>query len=78
VTFEERFERIEADLQAAAATLKLTAADLQQTTEALGVLATAIGSYTEASNQRMKRMEENLDALIRALTVAHTNGKKAQ
>jgi hypothetical protein len=71
MTNEERFQRIESDLAAAAHTLK-------ETTEALGVLAQAIGRYADESNLRMKRMEENLDALIRALTVTHTNGKKAQ
>jgi len=36
----------------------------------------AIARYVESADARMKRIEENLDALIRAITAEHTNGKK--
>jgi len=36
---------------------------------------TAIARYVEAADARMKRIEENLDALIRAITSEHANGK---
>ncbi|MBZ5624643.1 MAG: hypothetical protein LAQ69_38965 [Acidobacteriia bacterium] len=35
----------------------------------------SIADYMDASNARMKRLEENLDALIRAITAEHSNGK---
>jgi hypothetical protein len=38
-------------------------------------LTDAIAKYTEASDQRMTRMEANLEALIRAITAEHSNGK---
>jgi len=34
-----------------------------------------IGAYVESSDARMKRVEDNLDGLIRAITAEHTNGK---
>jgi septal ring factor EnvC (AmiA/AmiB activator) len=37
-------------------------------------LVESIGRYVDASDARMKRMEENLDTLIRAITAEHTNG----
>ena len=65
MTNEERFQRIESDLAAAAHTLKETA-------EALGVLAQAIGRYADESNLRMKRMEENLRRGSSALSPSRT------
>jgi hypothetical protein len=65
MTNEERFQRIESDLAAAAHTLK-------ETTEALGVLAQAIGRYADESNLRMKRMEENLRRGSSALSPSRT------
>ncbi len=35
----------------------------------------AIARYVDASDARMKRLEENLDGLIRAITREHSNGK---
>lgn len=35
-------------------------------------------AYVQASDARMKRLEENLDGLIRAITREHTNGKGNQ
>jgi hypothetical protein len=46
-----------------------------QTQETIGSLATSIGKYIDAADARMKRLEENLDGLIRAITAEHSNGK---
>jgi hypothetical protein len=35
----------------------------------------AIRQYVDAADARMKRIEENLDGLIRAITREHSNGK---
>jgi hypothetical protein len=54
--------------------IKLAAAQLQ-TQEAIGHLAVTVDKYVDAADARMKRIEENLDGLIRAITREHTNGK---
>ena len=36
----------------------------------------SLSSYVDDSNARMKRLEENLDGLIRAISAEHGNGKK--
>ena len=38
-------------------------------------LTESIAQYVAAADARMKRIEENLDGLIRAITREHTNGK---
>jgi hypothetical protein len=38
-------------------------------------LESAATRYIEASDARMKRLEENLDGLITAITQEHSNGK---
>jgi hypothetical protein len=65
---EERFERIEHNLEAA------TAAQVRLT-ESMIAMNESITRYVDAGDARMKRMEENLDGLIRAITREHTNGK---
>ena len=45
------------------------------TSKSIGDLAATVGKYVEASDARMKRLEENLDGLIRAITSEHSNGK---
>lgn len=47
-------------------------ADLMRTSEAF---AANVNRYVDAADARMKRIEENLDALIRAITSEHSNGK---
>ena len=49
----------------------------------LETLMESISKYVDASSEfvteskaRTKRLEENLDALIRAITAEHSNGKK--
>jgi len=61
MTAEERFEQIE------------RGHELQQ--KNLAELTEAIASYAANADARMKRIEENLDALIRAITMEHSNGK---
>ena len=38
-------------------------------------LEAAIRQYVEVADARMRRIEDNLDGLIRAITSEHTNGK---
>jgi hypothetical protein len=38
-------------------------------------MAASIGKYVDAAEARTKRLEENLDGLIRAITAEHSNGK---
>lgn len=82
MTIEAQFAAITTTLQALAeaqlrtqtATEGLVKAQTQ-TQEALASMATSIGKYAEAADARMRRLEENLDGLIRALTAEHSNGK---
>jgi hypothetical protein len=46
-----------------------------RTQETITGLAESIGRYAGAADARMKRLEENLDSLIRAITAEHSNGK---
>jgi hypothetical protein len=39
----------------------------------LAGLTESISRYTDSADARMKRLEENLDGLIRAITAEHTN-----
>jgi hypothetical protein len=38
-------------------------------------MADSISRYVEAADARMRRIEENLDGLIRVITAEHSNGK---
>ena len=38
-------------------------------------LTESVTRYTDAADARMRRIEENLDGLIRAIAAEHTNGK---
>lgn len=68
----ERFERIEANL----VMVVESQASLQQL---ISGLVQTVTHYVDASDARMKRMEENLDMLIRAIAAEHANGRgKAQ
>jgi hypothetical protein len=46
-----------------------------RTDKSISSLATTIDKYVSAADARMKRLEENLDGLIRAITREHSNGK---
>jgi len=76
MTTEERLERIEngwLDIQQA---LKLTIAIGTRTNETIAAMARSIAHYADATDARMRRLEENLDGLIRATTAEHSNGKR--
>ena len=64
----------EAQLRTQTATEGLVRAQTQ-TQETIGSMATSIGKYVDAADARMKRLEEHLDGLIRAITAEHSNGK---
>jgi hypothetical protein len=53
---------------------RLTAAH-ERTEAAIAEVAAATSRYITSSDDRTKRLEENLDALIRAITREHSNGK---
>jgi hypothetical protein len=78
----DRIEQIESNLLL----LTRSHAQLQDTVKTIAVLqesvqqsllslTTSIGHYVSGADARMKRLEENLDALIRALTAEHGNGR---
>jgi hypothetical protein len=46
-----------------------------RTDKSLNTLAVSVTNYVDAADARMKRIEENLDGLIRAITREHSNGK---
>ena len=80
---DERFERIEATLLALAEAQVRTQTAVAGLTEGLGGLvqtvnglAQAVNSFASSTDARMKRIEENLDALIRAITAEHSNGRQ--
>jgi len=76
MTTEERFKRIETDLAGTTGILKIVAEIQQRQAESLIQITESISKYVDDSNARMKRLEENLDGLIRAITAEHGNGKK--
>jgi hypothetical protein len=41
----------------------------------IGGLATSISHYVDGADAGRRRLEENLDGLIRAITAEHSNGK---
>jgi hypothetical protein len=82
MTPEARFEAIERTLQVVADSmvvtqglLKTVAESQARTHETVTGMAESISHYVDAADARMKRIEENLDGLIRAITAEHTNGK---
>ena len=82
MTPDERFERIETGL---ARLIEVQ----NRNADTLGDLMKSVGAYVDSANARMqdnearakdheartKRTEELLDALIRAITADHSNGK---
>jgi hypothetical protein len=75
MTTEERLERIEngwLDIQQA---LKAVIQVQINTNERIGTIAESFGQFVDAANARTSRLEDNLDALIRAITAEHSNGK---
>ena len=47
-----------------------------RTDKTVGDLAVTVTKYVDAADARMRRIEENLDGLIRAITSEHGNGRK--
>ncbi len=78
MTAEERFERIENGWLQIQTALKSVIDSQARTNETIGELAASIGHYVDAADARMRRLEENLDGLIRAITAEHSNGKTAK
>jgi len=76
MTIDERFERIETDLAGTTVILRKVAEIQQRQAESLSQITESIARYIDQSDVRMKRLEENLDGLIRAITAEHGNGKK--
>ena len=75
MTTEERLEHIEngwLDIQQA---LKAVIQVQINTNQSLATIAESFGQYATAADARTRRLEENLDALIRAITAEHSNGK---
>jgi len=48
---------------------------ISQLTETVSQLTETVSRYVDIADGRMKRIEENLDGLIRAITAEHSNGK---
>jgi len=83
MTPEERFERIEANLQKTSELQTVLVEAQIRLTESLSSLTASVNAhvdearaYATESRARMAQMEANLDALIRAITAEHKNGKK--
>ena len=68
MTVDDRFDRIERDLAAIVEAQRIQ-------TETISQLIQTVGAFVDSADTRMKRTEENLDALIRAITAEHSNGK---
>jgi hypothetical protein len=47
-----------------------------RTDKSVNELAVTVTRYVDAADARMKRIEENLDGLIRAITSEHSNGRE--
>lgn len=75
MNLEEQLTAVATTLQAVVnAQLALTNAQAR-TQETIADMAASVGKYVDAAEARTKRLEENLDGLIRAITAEHSNGK---
>ena len=79
---EDTLRDITATLQAVARSQVLTqdatkalAASQTRTTETIADLTATVSRYIDAADARMRRLEDNLDGLIRAITAEHGPGK---
>lgn len=75
MTPEERMERIEngwLELQQGHREIQQ---QMRGINEALASLIASVDRYVNSSDERMKRIEANLELLIRAITAEHSNGK---
>jgi LPS O-antigen subunit length determinant protein (WzzB/FepE family) len=85
----DQLERIEHPLREVTGTLQAVARSQAVTQDATKALATSqtrtaetiadltatVSRYIDAADARMRRLEDNLDGLIRAITAEHGNGK---
>jgi len=55
--------------------LKVLIEGQTRTDHSVNELAITVNRYVDAADARMRRIEENLDGLIRAITREHSNGK---
>jgi hypothetical protein len=76
MTPDERFERIESDLAGTTAILREVAQIQHRQAESLSQITESISKSIDQSDARMKRIEDNLDGLIRAIAAEHGNGKQ--
>ena len=79
---EDTLRDIPATLHAVARSQALTqdatkalSASQTRTTETIADLTATVSRYIDAADARMRRLEDNLDGLIRAITAEHGNGK---
>jgi hypothetical protein len=72
---EKRFERIETNLDLVTVALRKITDGLDRNITAQMSLNESISRYVDAADARMKILEKNMDALIRAITAEHSNGK---
>jgi hypothetical protein len=75
MTTDERLERIEYGWLEIQQALKAVIQVQTNTNERIASLAESIGQYIDAADARARRLEDNLDALIRAIAAEHSNGK---
>jgi hypothetical protein len=75
MTPEERFERIEATMERVVELQEINQKTLGTLVKSIAGFVDSSNAYVQASNARMLQMEANLDALIRAITMEHSNGK---
>ena len=71
MTTEERFETIEKALTGVAQALQMQA-------DSLIHLTRTVSQFNDAADARMRRIEDNLDGLIRAITAEHSNVKSSR
>jgi hypothetical protein len=72
---QARFERIESNLELVSVQLLRVSEGLERNIKTQMELNESISRYVDAADARMKILEKNMDALIRAITAEHTNGK---
>jgi len=75
MTADERFEHIERGLAALVTLHADTQKSLKTLMDSIGGFVESSHAYVQSSNARMAELERNLDALIRAITMEHQNGK---
>jgi len=68
-------ESITRYVDAADTRMQFTEARVQTADERMARLDERIAAFIDAADTRMKRIEENLDGLIRAITAEHQNGQ---